>query len=118
MISELTARVFQARNFAHIAHLNSESYSQHMALGSFYEDVIEAIDTVVEAYIGQYDEKPKYEGMCDKMPKDMVKFLRNEADWIETNRCKIADDSPAIENLIDSLTEVYLKTVYKLEHLK
>ena len=45
MIEQLISRVFYARNLAHFEHWRTKSYSQHKALGSFYDDVIDAVDT-------------------------------------------------------------------------
>ncbi len=119
MISEFISRVFWARDVAHFAHLTSSSYAQHMALGSFYDDVVGAADGVTEAYIGQFDEMPEFCRVPDKkMPKDLCKFFREESDWIEENRSEIAGSSPAIENMVDTVTSLYLSLVYKLEHLK
>lgn len=53
MIEELISRVFYARNVAHFEHWRAEGiggYARHVALGEFYDGVIDAIDTLVEAY--------------------------------------------------------------------
>jgi hypothetical protein len=117
MIEILVARVFNTRNVAHLTHLKTKSYAQHMALNSFYEDVVGDADAVVEAYQGAF-------GLIDipylpaiKVPSNMVKHLEDEVAWIGTNRSAIAKDLPAIENLIDTLTETYLSTIYKLKFL-
>ena len=39
MIEDLIARVFCTRNCAHLAHWASDSYAEHEALGSFYENI-------------------------------------------------------------------------------
>lgn len=115
MIEQLIARVFAARNVAHREHLKTRSYAQHVALGSFYEDVICAIDAVVEAYQGRYGliDIPKIE---DPKISNVVSYLKDEAEWIEANRDKFAK-CQAVLNLIDELTAVYLRTNYKLIHL-
>lgn len=41
MIARLIAILFLSREVAHRAHLNTKSYAQHMALGSFYDDIID-----------------------------------------------------------------------------
>ena len=53
MVKELVQRVFSARNCTHLQHWNTSSYAEHMALGDFYDDVIDLIDSFVEAYQGK-----------------------------------------------------------------
>ena len=53
MIEQLISQVFYARNVSHWQHWRATgtgSYAKHQALGSFYDDVIEALDSLVEAY--------------------------------------------------------------------
>lgn len=118
MIEELTARVFEARDIAHRAHWRTKSYAQHMALGAFYEDVIEHVDALVEAYQGKNGLIGDFNCTTRSVtPNKMVDYLAEEAAWISTHRSEIADECPTIANLVDNLIAVYHQTVYKLEHL-
>lgn len=120
MIEQLISRVFYARNVAHFEHWRATgegSFAKHMALGIFYVEVIEAIDRLVEAYQGEF----KLIGNipAPETPKgDVLKLLEADAAWIEKNHEDICLGNRAIANLIDSLTGVYLSTVYKLRNLK
>ena len=49
MIEEFVARVFKTRNQAHLMHWKTKSFAEHQALGGFYDDVIDALDKLVEA---------------------------------------------------------------------
>lgn len=115
MIEQLVARVFAARNIAHREHLRTKSYEYHMALGSFYDDIIESIDEIVEVYQGRYGMIKKFT-VEDKEVVSIPTYILNEAMWIETNRAKFADCS-AVLNLIDGLTAIYLRTNFKLVQL-
>ena len=44
MIEELIDKTFHIRDASHIAHWKTKSYSEHMALGDYYEDIIEKIE--------------------------------------------------------------------------
>ena len=116
MIAELITRVFATRNLAHLAHWKTKSYSQHMALGSLYDDIIDGIDGIVEAYQGIF-------GLVDvpQLPAvksaDIVKHLQEECVWLAKNRSAIAQNVAALENLIDGLTDTYMTTLYKLKNL-
>lgn len=117
MIEELAARVFQARDVAHRAHWRTQSYAQHMALGSFYDDVIEHIDAIVEAYQGEHGLIGDFSVAVPKVG-NLVDYLKREAEWIAENRAAISKGCTMIQNLIDALSETYRTTIYKLVNLK
>jgi hypothetical protein len=115
-LEELASRVFQARNITHREHLKTDSYSKHIALGSFYDDVIESIDEIIEVHQGRHELIGDFT-VQDKLPKNVTAYLIEEAAWIENNRNKF-DTCPAVLNLIDSLAAIYLRAVYKLTNLQ
>lgn len=117
MIEELAAKVFATRNAAHIAHWASKSYSQHTALGEFYDALIDKIDAIVEVYQGAHGLIGEVNTESVK-PRTITEHIAEEAQWIEDNRDDIADGCKAVENLIDDLTSCYLQTYYKLTNLR
>lgn len=116
-MEELISRVFAARDIAHREHLRTKSYEQHVALGAFYEDVIEAADAAAEVYQGMFGIMDIPENPAPKV-KDVTEYLRDEAEWIESNREIISGGANSVGNLVDNITAVYLKALYKLENLK
>ena len=58
MIEELIDKTFHIRDASHIAHWKTKSYSEHMALGDYYEDIIEKIDEINENINKMLDENP------------------------------------------------------------
>lgn len=120
MIEELVARVFQARDISHRAHWATNSYAQHMALGDFYDNIIDDLDSIVECYQGQFGligDDAASRGSPLKRP-DIINYLQEEFDWIKEHRDEICQESTQIENLLDSLLERYSVTLYKLENLR
>ena len=120
MIEQLIARAFYARNVAHYEHWRASgtgSYAKHQALGSFYDDVIDALDSLVEAHQGAFD-------LIGNIPapptgsKDILKLLEADAEWIEEHHEEICQGNRAVANLIDGVTGVYLSAIYKLRNLK
>jgi Family of unknown function (DUF5856) len=114
MIKDLITKSFEARNTAHANHWTTNSFSQHEALGEFYEDIIGVLDRYVEAYQGTF-------GQLEQAPeqvKDIAKFLRKDLLWLNSNRKEIARGVPALENILDEMTAVYMKTLYKIENLR
>lgn len=114
MLDQLIIRVFKARNAAHSEHWTTDSFSEHEALGEFYENVIGAIDKYVEAHQGVFGQmKDAPDGV-----NDIAAMLREEMLWVVENRSEIAKSIPALENLLDELSAVYMKTLFKLENLR
>lgn len=120
MIEQLISRVFYARNVAHFEHWRAKgdgSYAKHKALGHFYDDIIDAIDDLVEAYQGAFELIGNIP--APEMPKgDVLKLLEADADWIEENHEDICHGNRAVANLVDGVTGVYLSAIYKLRNLK
>ena len=46
--------LFLARDVTHSVHLNTRSYSKHVALNIFYDRIIGAADDFAEAYQGRH----------------------------------------------------------------
>jgi hypothetical protein len=117
-IDEFVSRIFLSRNAAHLAHWRTKSYAQHVALGSFYDDIIDAVDKFVEAYMGATGKViGDVEIPAVKPPKDILKHLTEEVSWIDENRSEIANGITALENIVDEITGIYLSTIYKLKQL-
>lgn len=116
MIEELAGRVFASRDAAHRAHWATGSYAAHMALGDFYDGVIDAVDAVVETYQGRFGLIGPFSAASDPEP-NVILVLERECAWIEANADAIANGSSAVRNLIDGLIEVYRVALYKLNNL-
>lgn len=120
MIEQLISRVFYARNVAHFEHWRAKgegSFAKHMALGSFYDDVVDAIDSLVEAYQGAFSIIGSIP--APETPKgDVLKLLEADAAWIEASHEDICKGNRAVANLLDNVTGTYLSAVYKLRNLK
>lgn len=120
MIEQLISRVFYARNLAHFEHWRAKgegSFAKHMALGEFYDEIIDAIDALVEAYQGAFE-------LIGSIPApeatsgDILKALQADAEWIEENHESVCNGNRAVANLLDTVTGTYLSTIYKLRNLK
>ena len=116
MIEELVARMFVARDVAHREHLRTRSFSQHMALGAFYDAVIEQTDTIVEAYQGEFGLIGEFQVETSPV-SDITAWLRAEMDWLESNRNELSNGSQSIANLLDGLTATFQAAIYKLTYL-
>jgi len=117
MIEELIAKVFEARNATHLEHWRTKSYAAHKALGNFYEDVIDLVDDLVECYQGNFGIIGKVPDVEQTHNEDCIKCLNDQVAWIANHRSQIAQEVDALENIVDEITGLYLKTLYKLENL-
>jgi DNA-binding ferritin-like protein len=122
VIEKLIARVFATRNAAHIAHWKAKgigSYAKHVALGEFYEAILDQLDEIVEVHQGAFGliDAVNFPGVTAS-PSGIVEHIKEEAQWLEENRSDIADGVCAIENQVDELTAIYLKSYYKLKNLQ
>ncbi len=117
MIEELVARIFKTRNQAHLMHWKTKSYAEHQALGSFYDDIIDALDKLVEACQGSKGIIGHVDLSCKDESKKIIECLTEDANWIAKNRAKIGHGVPALENIVDEIVSIYLATLYKLKNL-
>jgi hypothetical protein len=116
-VEKLIDRAFALRGAAHAAHWKATgegSYARHVALGDFYDGLIDALDKYVEAHQGTF-------GLVGKLKddvEDITAQIRSELVWIAEHRSEIARGVPALENILDELTALHMSTLYKLENLR
>ena len=110
---QFIALLFLSRDVTHKAHLNTDSYAEHMALGGFYEGIIPLADSFAEAWMGR--EGKRIGDLPDlKNPKgDISKVLRVHLEIIEETRDFVGKDT-TLNNIIDEIVALYLSTLYKL----
>lgn len=121
MIEMLAARVFATRNAAHIAHWAAKgpgSHARHVALGEFYEALIDKIDAIVECHMGSTQSLLAVIPDVPRVRSDAIaEHIAAEAKWIAASRDKIANGNPSVANLLDDLHGLYVTTAYKLTFL-
>ena len=57
---EMVSKLFHSRTQAHVFHLQTKSYAEHIALIGYYVDIINLVDGVIESYQGKYGIIGKY----------------------------------------------------------
>jgi hypothetical protein len=118
-MEKLIAILFLSRDLAHRAHLRTTSYSQHKALGHFYEDIVEFADELAELYQGRNGLLKDVPLLDDEEEGEIADVLETYMKMVEDMRFKAVpkEDTP-IQNKIDEVVGVYLTTLYKLRNLK
>jgi hypothetical protein len=116
--ADFVGTLFLARDVAHSAHLNTRSFSKHMALNTFYDQVIDLADKFAEAYQGKYGLIGPISLMTAKKTNNIVAFLEGQLDELEEMRYKVVDkDCTPLQNIIDEIFGLYYSTLYKLKFL-
>mgnify|MGYP003660075087 FL=1 len=110
--------LFLARDVTHSVHLNTRSYSKHVALNIFYDRIIGAADDFAEAYQGRHGLMGPITLHSAKKTANVIEFLEDSLKEIEACRYEVADKSDSsLQQLIDNIIEIYLRTLYKLRFL-
>ena len=116
--AEFVGMMFLGRDVAHSVHLNTRSLSKHMALGTFYDGIIDLADKFAEAYQGKHGLIGPISLMNARKTSNIVEFLQDQVDEIEKARYELCDKSEtALQNIIDEIVGLYLSTLYKLKFL-
>lgn len=116
--ADFVGALFLARDVAHSVHLNTRSFSKHMALNSFYDEVIELADKFAEAYQGRHGLIGPISLMSAKKTSNIVEFLEDSLADIEKMRYEVCEKTDtALQNIIDEIVGLYLSTLYKLKFL-
>lgn len=116
--AQLMGVLFLGRNVAHSVHLNTRSYSKHVALQTFYDSVIDVADAFAEAYQGRNGLIGPIAIPAAKKTTNIIEFLQNQLEEIEKGRYDVCDKSDStLQQLIDNIVELYLTTLYKLRFL-
>ena len=100
----------------HILHLQSRSYSEHMALGDFYEGLDDLADSFIEQYQGKYGIIEGYKAEYE-LPTPALEYLVSLNDYVKQAREELPQDSE-LQNTIDEIASLIDSTIYKLRFLK
>jgi len=116
--SNFVGTLFLARDVAHSAHLNTRSFAKHMALNTFYDEVIDLADKFAEAYQGRYGLIGPIALMSAKKTNNVTDFIQASLADLEEMRYKVCTkEETALQNIIDEIVGLYLSTLYKLKFL-
>lgn len=110
------ATLLHSSTNAHFAHWSTDSYAKHKALGHYYEDIIDLVDSLAESYMGCYEQIKSFPSTYN-MPKDPVKYMEALSKFVKDARQDLPQESQ-IQNIIDEIAQLIDATLYKLRFLK
>lgn len=113
---ELVARCFAVRTASHLSHLASRSYSEHMALQTFYEEILEATDEFAEVYMGVFGHISSWPAVKPPTGKAAA-YISALADWLEEYGPECAEKNSALQSLIDVISTSCAQALYRLRFL-
>lgn len=117
-VADFVGTLFLARDVAHSVHLNTRSYAKHMALNTFYDEVVDVADKFAEAYQGRHGMIGPISLMSAKKSGNILEFLEDSLADVEGMRYEVCKkEDTALQNVIDEIVGLYLSTIYKLKFL-
>lgn len=109
--AEFVAKLMQARTVTHMLHLMTDSFARHKALGGFYDEIGDLLDTIAETVLAVHG-KPismSIEGMKVSVDSE-EKYLKELRSVVQETRdmCKYTN----IQNEIDNVLTLIDQTIY------
>ena len=103
----------------HVFQLQTKSFAEHMALGTFYDEIVDLSDALIEDFQGQYGVLQKYESFIIKSYVDKnttLAYFDNLRSNVQKLRTTVSEDSN-LQNQIDNIITLINSTVYKIKNL-
>lgn len=118
-VMDFTMCLLNSVTTGHILHLQTRSYSQHMALGAFYDGIGDLVDSFIEAFQGKYGLLTKYPATAALFPEqDPVTYLTYLNDEVATlRRANGFPQDSELQNEVDNIANLINSTLYKLKFL-
>jgi len=116
-IKSFASKLFEVRQTAHNAHLSTKSYSEHKALGSFYEGILDLADNFIETFQGQYGIISGYENINVSKEQNIISYIESAVEEFKETRKDLEKDTH-LQNIIDEMISLSYSTLYKLKFLK
>jgi hypothetical protein len=120
IIGQFISTLFASRTQAHIFHLQTDSFAEHAALNTYYDEIVGITDGIVESYQGKYGIIRGYGNValqefqnCD----GVISYFEVLYMYVEKSRQMVPQDS-YIQNQIDEVVALITSTLYKLRFLK
>jgi len=121
-LKEMVSKLFHSETQVHMFHLQTKSqssFAEHMALGGYYDEIGDKLDSLIESYQGKYDIVKGYKSYPFddyKSAEQLISYFKELVDMVGTNRKSIKESY--LQNQIDGIEELIYSTLYKLRNLK
>lgn len=112
-IGDLVLTLLHSATNTHILHWQSKSYAEHQALGTFYEELPELVDSLVESIQGRYDTTLDFPATYHSPADSGKRELQDLSDYFQEKRSVLPQDSE-IQNIADEIQALIDSTLYLL----
>jgi len=123
--SQFFSKLFESREMAHVYHLSVKgdmgSYAAHVALGAYYEGILEFIDDLIEVYQGQYGLVENFQIIDTSSTKSQepIEYFEELVSFVKSTRnTSLSSEDTHLQNIIDEVIALIYKTLYKLKYNK
>ena len=117
-VADLVMCLLNSVTTAHIMHLQTPSYAEHMALGAFYEEMGDLVDSFVESYQGKYGILQNYPKTYEFPIEEPVTYMKMLAAELEQYRRQPGfPQDTELQNELDNVANLINGTLYKLRFL-
>jgi DNA-binding ferritin-like protein len=120
-MADFVSTLLESRNQAHVFHWQVQgegSDARHRALETYYDEIVDLIDELVESYQGRYGILRGYKGNAEYLENQSeLKYFEALCMYVEKNRSSLPQDS-YIQNQIDEIIKLIEITKNKLINLR
>lgn len=122
-MTDLLSMLMHSRTQAHIFHLrvSANGLAPHLALQTYYEDIVGLIDGIAEGYQGMkglVEFKPVKGVDNDAEKENIISYFEDLVKFVHIERMKPElKDISFIQNEIDNVEKLIYSTIYKLKNL-
>ena len=110
------ATMLHSATNTHFFHWSTDSFSKHMALGTYYDEIVDLVDDLVEAYMGCYEKIESFPKVYH-LPKDPVAYMDSLKNFVDDARKDLPQETQ-LQNIVDEIAQLIDSTLYKLKNLK
>jgi hypothetical protein len=114
-VAEFISVLRNSSTQAHIYHNQTQVFSEHEALGGYYEEVLDFVDNLTETYSALYGIVVGYKAVPykDYVSKDeTLVYFKGLYQYIQTNRTVFTDSF--LQNIVDEISQLIAQTIFRL----
>ena len=115
-VSTFFLTLLHAATSAHLLHLQTRSFAQHLALDELYKELPGLTDDLIEAYQGKNELVLNYPSGYTPPTLPPVEFIVSLITYVRENRASVGQDSE-LQNIVDEICGLLDSVAYKLRFL-
>lgn len=99
-------------------HLATSKYSDHKALNDYYDDIVDAVDTLIEDWQGIYGKTGELKNTISTKIDNPIEYLESLREFTINGKKEVIDSKDTeISSDIDAILSIIDSTLYKLKEL-